>query len=268
MSVSSEESWHAFFPLPEHSEDEETPEPSEDADSERMLRREFGYTTLAEFYDAIFREFIPLDGIPPQVYLDFVQVHYRHTPRIMTLAAFRAHFDDVVRALDEHNFIDEYEQMFPDRPHTSTYECKRNLEGLRDAIEALGSQGVNHEMDLIYSLHTDSVDVPRNIRSPIETDLMQLVCGYIPRRPLANIHTQPGVRRPDRRFFTDRTHTEEDKENVRPRTPAPTRPTTPTPARPTTTTPTRPAQPRPPAHRARMTVSELLTQLRTLQDTP
>ena len=223
-------------------------------------------STLAEFYDAIFREFMPLDGVVGGVYREFVAFHQRHTPSILTLNAFRAHFDDVVRALDEHNFIDEYGQRFPDRPHTSTYECKRNLEGLRDAIDALGPAGIEHELDLIYSFHPVSEDVPvqGNVRTPIETDIMELVRAYIPRRPLVNIHTQPGARRPHRRFFTDTTHTDGNKENARPRPPAPTRPTTPTPAPEDARRPAQPGQRRPHAPRARMTVAELLTQLSTL----
>ena len=234
-------------------------ETSEDSDVVR-------YTTLGEFYDAIFREFIPPDFVLGEVYREFVQFHHEHTPKILTLAAFREHFDDVVRALDEHDFIQEYEQMFPDRPHTSTYECKRNLEGLRDAIEALGPAGIEDELDLIYSLHPvgDNVHESLNVRTPIETDIMSLVCAYIARRPLAGIHTQPGARRPPRRFFNGDVRADGDKENARPRPPAPTRPTTPTPAPADARGRTEPGQRRPHVYRARMTVAELLTQLSTL----
>ena len=179
---------------------------------------------LRIFYNAIFREFIPLVSTRPATneWGNFISFHHTHTPQILTLDAFYNHYDLVIQAYLDH--------------------------------------GLDRELVFISSLHQNiNYDaMPLNVRSPLENDIMSLVCAYRPRRALANIpgHTQtPDTRHP--RFSYDRTHTDENKEKAHTTTQTPTQP----PTRPTAQPP---AQPRPRAPRARMTVSELLTQLRTL----
>lgn len=224
-------------------------------------------STLGVFYDAIVCEFIPLDDVRMDKYLDFVQVHHRHTPKILTLDAFHDHYDVVLKALHDHDFIAEYAQNFPGRHYTSRLECETNLTGLRDAIASLGTEQIENEIDYMYSLHPniDYDALPRNVRSPVENDIMLLIHFYRPRLPLAKISVNTERRRrPGYTDMDDTAHTDENKENVRPP------PTAPTPARRPAQPPTQPL-PHTPAGirplRAHMPVSKLFTQLRTLQHT-
>jgi hypothetical protein len=216
-------------------------------------------------YDAIFREFIPPETIPHNVRTDkyraFMDVHNAHRPKILTLDLFNTYFDVVIQALRDHDFIGEYFEKFPRRPYTSKYECEQNLKGLRYAIQALGQAGIDRELDIILDLHRD-FDFqrwPRNVRDPVDCDIMSLVYYYRPRMALTNIHVnRPRRLRPVYTDMGDTTHTDENKENASPRTHTPATPPAQLPAPPPARTPARLA----PAPRARMPVPELLTQLK------
>ena len=217
---------------------------------------------LPMLYDAIFKEFIPPDTARTVKYLAFVQVHHQHRPKILTLDAFNTHFDVVLQAFRDHDFVAEYAQMFPGRHYTSKYECEQNLTGLRYAIQALGDAGIDRQLGIIFEWHTDInwQEYARNERDPIDWDIMSLVHAYRPRMALAE--RDVNTRRRPRPVYTDMhdtdntTRTNENKENESP--------TTPTPAPADARGRTEPGQRRPHVYRARMTVAELLTQLSTL----
>ena len=200
---------------------------------------------LATFYEAIFKEFWPetRGQRHTETYRAFVHVHHEHTPQILTLAAFNAHFEVVARALREHDFIGEWENTFPGRPHTSKYECEQNLKGLRCAIQELGAVRVAGKLDYIFDLHVDVPfeRTPRNVRDPVDTDIMALVYAYRPRMALSNVSGNKQGRRAV--SADDAADTDENKENAAPRAHSVQ------------------AAARPAAPRARMAVSELLNHL-------
>jgi hypothetical protein len=258
-------------------EDEETPDPSEDSgsvSSDISVSYAPGFympqpidvtSALPMLYDAIFKEFIPPETIPHNVRTDkyraFVHVHHDHRPKILTLGLFNTYFDVVIQALRDHDFIGEYVEKFPGRPYTSKYECEQNLKGLQKAIQALGEAGIDRELDAIFELHRDFdfQRCPRNVRDPIDWDIMSLIHTYRPR--MALVERDVNTRRRRRPVYTDMhdtddtTRTNENKENESPRTHTPAPP----PAQPPARTPTHTL---PPAPRARMPVPELLTQLK------
>ena len=172
---------------------------------------------LATFYEAIFKDFWPLDKQYTATYMAFVHVHHEHTPVILTLDAFNSYFEVVIRALRDHDFIGEWEKTFPGRPHTSKYECEQNLKGLRCGIQELGAARMEGELDYIFDLHADVTfdEFPGNVRDPVDTDIMSLVCAYRPRMALSNIPVNQQRRRAVY-AVDDAADTDENKENAAP----------------------------------------------------
>ena len=208
--------------------------------------------TLDLIYDTFFCEF-PLGRLSQ--WDSFIEEH----PPIQTLAEFEGFYDEIRAAFRAHNFVEQYARQCQNdqdfRPdHTTTSQCEVNLDALRRWISTLGPQAAEAQLDYICWLHRayDWSTLVKNTRSPLQEDIMALLSEYT-RVPLKNIPLNTH----------HRDHTTLVPGDGGPRAPAQTPTEPPAPARPTTTTHTQPTR-SPRAPRARMTVSELLTQLRTL----
>lgn len=69
-------------------------------------------------------------------------------------------------------------------------------------MEALGAEGVERELEYIYSLHAGNNyrALAHDVRNPVDNDIMELIGYYAGRRALANISVNtplPGRTRPE-----------------------------------------------------------------------
>jgi len=130
-------------------------------------------TALGVVYVAIFREFLSPD-VRLSKYERFFDRHHNRRPPILTFTAFYVFYEAVLTILHAYNFVEEYAQICPDRPgrppHTSSYECKKNLEGLHNAIAGLGATGLN------LSLNTFSRCIQTQYAQQPDSDARSTVC--------------------------------------------------------------------------------------------